>query len=298
MFQSSSSCFITLCKKSGYSSASSLNKLKSILKVKKAGFCGTLDPIAEGVIVVAINKATKLIRLVTSLDKCYSGKLKLGYTSPSYDTETELKNSGVKVDISTLDIPLLEKTFKGEIEQEPPSYSALKVSGKRAYQLARKGLNPTLPSRKVTINSLKLSVASCDELIFKVSCSKGTYIRSLVNDIGLKTGYGAVLTELVREKVGDFNIEDSVSIDDLKKDPALLEKKGMTVIDVFLSRFNKLEIDRTQYNYLRNGNDISESGLEFPEGFSYLKYSGSPAFLIENRGGVYRYFAFLRDEND
>lgn len=298
MFQSNRSCFITLFKKRGYSSASSLNRLKSILKIKKAGFCGTLDPIAEGVIVVAVNKATRLIRLVTDLDKVYSGKMKLGYVSPSYDTETTVESTGVDVDSSSIDILSLKNEFTGTIDQKPPSFSALKVDGKRAYQLAREGKMADLKSRKVVIHSLELSSFSPDELEFKVVCSKGTYIRSLVNDIGVKAGCGAVMTELAREQVGDFKAGNSVLVDDLKKDVSILESRGVTTVDDFLSRFKTIDINRKEYDHFRNGKDITDSGLEFSDGLSYLRYENSPAFLIEKNNGVCSYSAFLRDEND
>jgi tRNA pseudouridine55 synthase len=299
VFQSKSSCFITLNKKRGYSSASSLNRLKSILKVKKAGFCGTLDPIAEGVIVVAINKATKLIRLVTEMDKTYTGKMKLGCTSPSYDTETVVKSTGTEVDISEQILRDLEKMFSGEIEQIPPSYSALKVEGKRAYDIAREGGVPDLKKRKVMIYSLELTKFSANELDFKVVCSKGTYIRSLVNDIGIKTGFGAVMTSLRREQVGNFSVENSVMVDELKENPELIDKTmAVTTLDSFLMRYNTIDIDDVQYNYFRDGKDISKSGIEFPEGLSYVRCLDEPAFLVENREGSCSYFAFLRNEDD
>jgi tRNA pseudouridine55 synthase len=298
VFQSSKSCFITLNKQRGYSSASSLNRLKSILKIKKCGFCGTLDPISQGILVVAVNKATKLISFVTDLDKVYTGKMRMGFTSSSYDTETVVKSSGVQVELQNVDLGHLEEKFTGEIEQTPPSYSALKINGKRAYELARKGETVDIKPRKVTIREIRLSVLSDDTIGFKVVCSKGTYIRSLVNDIGIETGLGAVMTELVRESVGEFNINDSVTVDELKEDVSVIDKKGLQSMDSFLTRFPMFELNEEQYIYFRNGNDISESGIKFKQGFSCLNYGGSPAFLIKNQGDVYSYHAFLRDEND
>jgi len=298
VFQSKKSCFITLNKKRGYSSASSLNRLKSILKIKKAGFCGTLDPIAEGIIVVAVNKATRLISMVTNLDKVYSGVMKLGYTSPSYDTETVIKSTGVVPDLSNIDIKFLENMFTGEIEQKPPSYSALKVEGERAYSLARKGIEPDLKPRKIVIYDLSLFLLSENEIGFKVRCSKGTYIRSLVNDIGIKTGCGAVMTSLKRERVGGFSIENSVSVDELKECPEIINSRGFSTVDSFLAGFNIVDIAEKDYIYFRNGKDIHASGIEFPEGFTYLRYLGEPAFLIEKKDGICSYFAFLGNEND
>ncbi len=298
MFQSNKTCFITLNKKKGYSSASSLNRLKSLLKIKKCGFCGTLDPIAEGVLVVAVNKATKLIRMVTDLDKVYSGKMDLGFTSPSYDTETVVKSSGVTVNIAEIDFDGLKKKFTGELEQKPPVYSALKVNGQRAYELARKGESVDLKPRKVTIRDLDISVVSSNTLAFKVTCSKGTYIRSLVNDIGIETGFGAVMTELVREKVGEFSIKNSVTIDEVKENPGIIEEKGVMTIDDFLKEYPSFELSDKEYGYFRNGSDISKSGISFSQGLTSLKYCGETLFLIKKDGEELSYFAFLGSGND
>lgn len=292
MFQINEPCFITLNKVKGISSASLLNKLKFELKIKKAGFCGTLDPLAGGVLVVAVGKATKLISLITDSDKTYSGKMILGFESSSYDTDTELVPTGVPVDCSKINIPEIEKRFTGIIKQTPPIYSAVKIDGVRAYKLARKGESPKIKEREVCIKKIDLVVNSGNEISFKVQCSKGTYIRSLVSDIGKLIGCGAVMTELTREKVGSFDIERSVTIDEIKLDSSSVEK-GVITLDSFLSPFKKLDIDEKNYAYLRNGSDIDKSGLELAEGLNYVKFNGMPSFILEKKGEECSYFAYL-----
>ena len=292
MFQINEPCFITLNKIKGISSASLLNKLKYELKIKKAGFCGTLDPLAQGVLVVAVGKATKLISLITDSDKTYSGKMVLGFESSSYDTDTELVPTGVTVDRSKISTGDIEKRFTGFIKQTPPAYSAVKIDGVRAYKLARNGETPQIKEREVFIKKIDLFMESDTEISFKVECSKGTYIRSLVDDIGKFIGCGAVMTELLREKVGEFDIERSVTVDEVKNDASSV-LKGITDLDSFLSSLKVLQIEGKTYEYLRNGNDIEGLSLDLAEGLNYIKFNGAPAFILEKKGEECSYFAYL-----
>ncbi len=294
MFQTNGSCFITLNKSKGISSASALNRLKNLAKIKKAGFCGTLDPLAKGVIVVATGKATKLISLVTDSDKVYSGRMILGCESASFDTDTELVPTGVEFDLSKIDLRDIEKKFTGLVKQTPPSYSAVKIDGVRAYKLARQGESPAMKEREVIIKKIALSVSSDKEISFNVECSKGTYIRSLVSDIGKHIGCGAVMTELLRERVGEFDIAHSVTIDEMKNDMSVLER-AVTGMDAFLKRFNTLDVDRTSYDWLRNGKDIAALRLELSEGLNYIRFDNEPAFVLKMENECFSYFAFLRD---
>lgn len=236
MFTNDVPLFITLNKVRGRSSAFELNRLKRILKIKKAGYCGTLDPIAEGVLVIACGKATKLISKITDSDKHYSGTMKLGVTSPSYDTETEMTPSGIVPELTSEQLREIEKSFSGMIKQRPPVFSALKVNGRRSCDLARKGIESELPERTVTVHSIKLDITDNDLITFSIECSKGTYIRSIVNDIGRVLNCGAVMQSLRRERVGIFSIERSVTISELSENPDTVEKAVMTA-DEFLSQF-------------------------------------------------------------
>lgn len=265
--------------------------------MRKAGFCGTLDPLAEGVLVVAAGKATKLLPFVTGSDKFYSGKMKMGYTSASFDEETELVKSDTVYDMNSIDIEKIIERFSGAIRQVPPAYSAVKVKGKRAYKIARKGGDLNLKSREVRINSLEIEKSGDDELSFRVECSKGTYIRSLVNDIGQFLGCGAVMTKLVRESVGPFSIERSVTLKEVEKDPKVVEK-GIEGIDSVLTGLNRVDIDSREFDHLRNGLNPEILELDLAEGYNYIRYENTPAFiLLKDEKGV-SYHTFLRDEND
>lgn len=292
MFRNDLSAFITLNKMRGRSSAFELNKLKYHLKIKKAGFCGTLDPIAEGVLVVAFGKATRLISMITDSDKTYSGTMKLGFTSPSYDTDTEMTPTGIKPDISIAVISDIKTRFSGIITQTPPVYSALKINGKRACDLARNGETPEIKERTVTIHSIDLEHTGCDELSFRIKCSKGTYIRSIINDIGKLLGCGAIMQTLIRESVGDFSLKRSVSVSDLEKDPDSVDN-AVTTIDEFLSGINSIDIEQAAYDHLRNGKEISDSGIQLFPGMNYIRFGNSPAFLLKKDGDNYSYLAYL-----
>jgi tRNA pseudouridine55 synthase len=249
------------------------------------------------VLVVAVKKATKLLPFVTGSDKVYTGKMILGYTSASFDEETELIPSGKDPEIDSIDIKSLIKRFSGLIRQVPPVYSAIKVKGQRAYKIARKGGDLELKSREVTINSIELEKTGENELSFKVDCSKGTYIRSLVSDIGEFLGCGAVMTQLTRQSVGIFSIENSVTLKEIKEDPEKV-KKGIVNIEAVLNSLYSLDIDKKSFNHLRNGLDPQILELDLIDGYNYIRYENAPAFiLLKNEEGV-SYHTFLREEND
>ena len=289
-FDPRKSSFLILNKKKGFSSNGELNYLKRLLKIKKAGFCGTLDPLAQGVLVVAIEKATKLISLATDFDKVYSGKIRLGFTSVSLDLGTEPVESGVVP--KNIDCTEIEQKFQGVISQIPPAYSALKIDGKRAYKLAREGKTPEMKARNVEIKSLGITRTGEDELSFLVKCSKGTYIRTLAGDIGAFLGCGAVLTELIRREVGPFKLENAVSIDELKENPENIEKALLSVPE-FLSGSNSCEVDESGFNYLKNGNKIEELNLNLENGLNLIKFNGEVFLIVEKTEEKASYFAFV-----
>jgi len=215
----------------------------------------------------------------------------LGFESDSFDTDTELRPTGITFNVSKTDLSDLTARFSGEISQKPPVYSAVKVKGVRAYKLARKGENPEIKERVVNIKKLDLKMLNEKEISFAVECSKGTYIRSLVNDIGKAIGCKAVMTELVRVRVGAFRIDDAVTIEEIRNGA----DKGIVTLDEFLTGLNKIEVNSNVYNHLRNGKDISETGLELVEGLNYIKFEGAPAFVLEKNGADCSYYAYLRD---
>ena len=163
------------------------------LKALKVGHCGTLDPLATGLMLICTGKMTKKINDYTSLDKSYSGKIRLGATTQSYDLETTPENFKNFNHITLNEIEKAKKNFQGTVFQKPPIYSAVKKNGKRLYQYARSGEKIEIESRKVNINSFEISDVKLPDLSFLISCSKGTYIRSLANDFGKVLKCGAHL---------------------------------------------------------------------------------------------------------
>lgn len=192
-------------------------KKKFNLKKIKVGHAGTLDPLATGLLIICYGKMTKEIDRFIGMDKSYSGKMIIGSSTPSYDLETK-PNVFYQTDhINEKLIYDKADEFTGEIMQKPPIFSAVKKNGVRSYKLARKGEQVNLQERKITIQDFKITEINFPELSFEVNCSKGTYIRSLINDFGKALKSGAHLTELRRTKIGEFSVNDSLKIMDFIK---------------------------------------------------------------------------------
>lgn len=192
-----------------------VRKLRGILKIKKIGHAGTLDPLATGLLILCTGKMTKRIEEFQSQEKEYTGKMIIGQTTESYDLETKPTAS---VDISGITIEMIRKTalaLTGEIEQMPPLHSAIKVDGQRAYKLARAGKDTKLKSRPVTVSIFEITGVQLPEIEFRIVCSKGTYIRSLARDLGEGLGVGAYLSVLCRTRIGDFHLKDAQSLEEL-----------------------------------------------------------------------------------
>jgi tRNA pseudouridine55 synthase len=199
-----------------------VGKIRVMLKYRlgikkiKVGHSGTLDPLATGLMIICTGKFTKRIDEFQSQDKVYTGTFRLGATTPSYDLETKIED--VK-DISGLkneEIIEKSKLFIGELQQIPPMFSAVKVDGKRAYEMARKGQDFIIEPKTITIKRFEITNISLPDIDFLVECSKGTYIRSLARDLGEALGCGAHLTSLCRTKVGDFLLEDAITLEQLE----------------------------------------------------------------------------------
>ena len=190
--------------------------LKQALGVKKikVGHAGTLDPLATGLLILCIGKNTKLIDELMIGEKTYTGTILLGKTTPSYDLETEYNEEFPINHITPELIEDIRKSFIGEQQQVPPIFSAKQVDGKRAYDLARAGKEVVLKSNTITISDFKVNLERFPEVDFEISCSKGTYIRSIAYDFGKALQSGGCLTALRRTKSGDLSIENAKSVDD------------------------------------------------------------------------------------
>ena len=207
-----------------WSSFQAVNKLKYVLKNQlnlpkkfKIGHAGTLDPLATGLLIICTGKFTKRITEIQAQAKEYTGTIVLGATTPSYDLETEVDGTFPTEHISEALIMETTKQFIGEIDQKPPIFSAIKKDGKRLYELARAGEEVEIQSRKTTIHEFEITRIQLPEVDFRVTCSKGTYIRSLAFDFGLALQSGGHLTALRRTKIGDYSVENGVTPDDFEK---------------------------------------------------------------------------------
>ncbi|MFH1667742.1 MAG: tRNA pseudouridine(55) synthase TruB [Candidatus Komeilibacteria bacterium] len=210
--------FILIDKDKGWTSFDVIAKLRSITNIKKIGHAGTLDPIATGLLIVAVGReSTKQIDQYMKMNKEYIVKGKLGETADSYDTETDIKLATKPREIFKDELQKVLDNYLGEIDQVPPMYSAKKVDGKKLYELARQGKEIERQSVKINIVDLTLLSFKYPWFDLKVKCSSGTYIRSLVHDIGQDLQQGAVMYELRRTKIGDYNIEQSNKIEEITK---------------------------------------------------------------------------------
>ena len=190
-----------------------IRRIRHLIKVKKVGHAGTLDPLATGLLIICTGKFTKKINEYMAREKEYTGTFTLGAGTPTYDLESKPENFRSLENISEEKIKDATKQFLGEIMQVPPAHSAIKVEGKRVYELARRGEEVKLEPRKVFIKEFEITGIELPAVHFRVVCSTGTYIRSLANDFGEALTCGAYLSNLRRTRIGEFKIEDAFSVD-------------------------------------------------------------------------------------
>jgi tRNA pseudouridine55 synthase len=194
-----------------------IRKIRHLIRVKKVGHAGTLDPLATGLLIICTGKFTKKINEYMAREKEYTGTFTLGATTPTYDLESKPENFRSLENIPEEKIKSTTHGFLGEIMQVPPAHSAIKVEGKRVYELARKGKEVKLEPRKVFIKEFEITGIESPVVHFRVVCSTGTYIRSLANDFGEALACGAYLSSLRRTRIGEFKIEDALSINEFEE---------------------------------------------------------------------------------
>jgi len=211
---------LNIDKPSGVTSRRAVDVVQRLVRPAKAGHAGTLDPLACGVLVVCVGAATRLIEYVQRLPKQYRGTFLLGRESPTEDIEGEVKLLADSPISSREEVTGVLPQFVGQIEQRPPAFSALKLSGKRAYDLARAGKAVDLQPRRIVVHRIELVRYEYPEIVLEIECGGGTYVRSLGRDIAAALGTGAVMSALVRTAIGDFRVEDACRLDDLS--PATL----------------------------------------------------------------------------
>ncbi|OKZ77284.1 MAG: tRNA pseudouridine(55) synthase TruB [Clostridium sp. 27_14] len=256
---------INIYKPKEWTSHDIVAKIKRITG-EKVGHTGTLDPLAQGVLPILIGKGTQCSKYLVNHDKKYRVELKLGKRTETLDAEGKIieekeipQNMLEQSNKSNIEKTL--KTFEGEIEQKPPIYSAIKVKGKKLYEYARKGQEVEIPTRKITIYSIELKQIKKEKniIIFDVYCSKGTYIRTLCEDIAKKLNTIGYMQNLLRIQVGEFNIKDSITlIMENKTDLENIEKNIITIEKIF-SKHPKVNIEQSKIKYFLNGVKITKN---------------------------------------
>lgn len=290
---------IVIRKEKGYTSHDVVARLRGILHMKKIGHTGTLDPEAEGVLPVALGKATRLVDMITEKEKTYEAVMRLGVVTDTQDmTGTVLRQEEVTVTPEETEEALA--SFVGEQMQIPPMYSALKVNGKKLYELAREGKTVERKARPVRFFEIRLLEMELPLVRFRVTCSKGTYIRTLCHDIGEKLGCGAAMESLLRTQVGRFELKDSLTLSQVEEAVAdgTVEEKILGIEEA-LKEYPGVFCTKTGDRLLANGNPLDQNFVSeaSKEGWIRMHFSdGSFAGIYqwdERRGRYYPVKMFL-----
>ncbi|HEV8658649.1 MAG TPA: tRNA pseudouridine(55) synthase TruB [Thermoanaerobaculia bacterium] len=245
-------------KKPGITSHDVVEKFRRRANVKKAGHTGTLDPLATGLLVLCIGKATRLQAYLMGMEKTYEGTIQFGWATDSYDATGTPVGEAREVSVEQIDFAPLVARFTGEIEQMPPAFSAKKILGVRAYEMARKGEPVELKPKRVTIHEFTILSVVGSTAQFRVRSSAGTYVRSLAHDLGAAAGVPAHLKELRRTVIGNFKVENSIAFDRLEQAPVdeiLAAPHFQSLSDIDLP-LEKLRIDWSQQGKMMNGQGV------------------------------------------
>lgn len=286
---------INVYKESGFTSFDVVAKLRGILKQKKIGHTGTLDPDAEGVLVVCLGKATRLCDILTDKDKSYTATLLLGRTTDTEDSSGKLLTEN-DVNVTEEEVTNAIRSFVGEYDQIPPMYSATKVNGKKLYELAREGIEIERTPRRVAIHKIDIISMELPYVTFRVSCGKGTYIRSLCRDIGEKLGCGGIMDKLVRDSVNAtetgkiFSLQDSLT---LKQIEAMVEngqfEQCIIPVDQMFPKLAGYRVNENGNKKLYNGNLLVSKDFTA----EYMKEEDGKKCLVYDKDGqfaaVYQY---------
>jgi tRNA pseudouridine55 synthase len=250
-------------KPAGMTSHSVVAKLRKKLGTKKIGHAGTLDPSATGLLVLCIGHATKISDYIMDSDKIYRTKFLLGKVTTTYDLEGEIVSSSDASQISKEKFLAELPRFTGEILQTPPIYSAIKVQGRKLYQYARSNTEVEIPQRSITIHSLELLSYEAPFGVLQIHCSKGTYVRSLIHDIGQRLGVGACVETIHRVQSSPFSIENAISLTvllEMEKDEII--KKFISVNQALAKHFHTIEVSEEDEARIRNGVEYSKTNIQ------------------------------------
>lgn len=237
--------------------------LRRKLKIKRIGHTGTLDPNVTGVLPICIGNATRVSEYIMHQGKSYECEMRFGSATTSYDSDGEITDTSDKIHFTETQILDAFEHFTGEIEQSPPIYSAIKVKGKKLYEYARKDIDVEIPKRKVKIYALELLDLSGDKIRFNIDCSKGTYVRSLVHELGLYLETYAHMTSLIRTRVGKFYVSDCIPIWDIKKLSIEEIESSLRRIEDSLYNLASIRIDSGIEDRINNGQKINLDDIRY-----------------------------------
>ena len=282
---------VNIYKEKGYTSHDVVAVLRKVVGQKKIGHTGTLDPDATGVLPVCLGRATKVCELLTDHDKTYEALLLLGKMTDTQDMSGEVLEERDPGDLTEEEVRSCIESFIGEYDQIPPMYSALKVNGKKLYELAREGKTVERKSRRVQIHGIRILEMNLPHVRMKVDCSKGTYIRTLCHDIGEKLQVGGCMEELERTKVGRFLKEDAVTLDEVRQKMEQGEGAELfTPLDQIFAELPAVTVTDAKAWMSYNGNDLPERFLlekeEWTDGQEVRVYDSRKNFI-----GLYQYRA-------
>lgn len=289
---------LNVYKEAGYTSHDVVAKLRGICRQKKIGHTGTLDPEAVGVLPVCFGSGTKLCDLLTDWDKEYIAALRLGLTTDTQDITGQVLSKADEETLASLDGEQVRESilqFLGGYEQIPPMYSALKVNGKKLYELARAGKEVERKPRPVTISELEILEMDLPRVRFRVVCSKGTYIRTLCHDIGERLFVGGVMESLTRSRVGIFGIDNALTLEELEQ---LRDENRISDViissDAVFPELRAVKVGDNAVRLLQNGNRIPENllaqGISLEDGEEVRMYDGTGRFY-----GIYQYHVRSHD---
>lgn len=283
---------VVLNKPRGMTSSDCVYKLRKILHIRKIGHAGTLDPEVNGVLPIAIGQATKLIELMHTKPKSYIGQGMFGKATDSYDLEGKtLATKKILKPFSSSQIENGMLKLTGKIEQVPPIYSAVRVNGKRLYEYAREGISVERPKRKVEIYDYSLTSdpiydaeGKIEKFDFAIRCSKGTYVRSLVNDLGVILGAPAVMTSLTRTASSGYDMSQAVTLEEIEANVDTPDK-WLQSIDTFFADLTNVNLTEKQFSRVKNGAGIRLQNI--PETVA-LSYDGRVKAIYKKKGNEYR----------
>jgi len=281
---------LVINKPTGITSHDTLDKLRNLLPKISIGHTGTLDPQAEGVLFALLGKATKISSFIENWDKEYLAEIKLGVRTDTYDLEGKILEAVEEIQVTESEIKESVGSLVGEISQTPPLYSAIKYKGKKLYEYARAGVEVKPKKRKVTIKNLEIVNINLPYVELKISCSKGTYIRSIANDIGEKLGCGAVLASLVRTKVGPYNLEQALTLE--KAEEICDQNKILDYIipiSEILKDFPRIVVEEGCEKRIKNGMELKRENLTSVDGFQ----AGQTVKITNTKGEVLALGKFL-----